>query len=78
MQNLTRDEVRKVLGPVDDTVVAQIVATGASQDELAEANGWLTADEALINAGHALPSGRIGQLVEMLQAVERDRWEPER
>ena len=35
--SLTRDDVVAVLGPVDDSTIAEIVATGASRSELAEA-----------------------------------------
>ncbi len=37
MTSLTREDVRAVLGPVDDILVAEILKTGASREELAEA-----------------------------------------
>jgi hypothetical protein len=52
--------------------VAEIIATGATKEELAEAYAWMQSDEALINAGRSLPSGRVGQIVTILQAVEDD------
>lgn len=70
MTALARDDVIAVLGPVDDTLITKIVGTGASQTELAEAHAWLISDEALINDGRPLPSGRVGTLVEILQATE--------
>jgi hypothetical protein len=38
-----------VLGPVDEDLAAELVATGATESELSEAYAWLFSDEALIN-----------------------------
>ena len=70
MAAVTRDDVLAVLKP--DTVVAQIIAAGASKEELTEAYAWLQSDEALMNVGRPLPSGRVGQIIAILQAVEDD------
>jgi hypothetical protein len=72
MVAVTRDDVVAVLKPAEDTVVAQIIATGASKEELTEAYAWLQSDEALMNVGRPLPSGRVGQIIAILQAVEDD------
>jgi hypothetical protein len=69
MTMLTRNEVIAVLGPVGDDLIVEIVGTGASQAELAEAY-WLRSDEALVNEGRPLPSGRVGALLEILQTSE--------
>jgi hypothetical protein len=76
MTVLTRNEVIAVLGPVDDDLIVEIVGTGATQAELAEAYAWLQSDEALVNEGRPLPSGRVDALVEMLQTFEQTE-EPE-
>jgi hypothetical protein len=55
---------------VDDDLIVEIVRTGATQAELAEAYTWLRSDEALMNEGRPLPSGRVGALVEILQTSE--------
>ncbi|MHA6645570.1 hypothetical protein [Mesorhizobium sp. A623] len=52
---MTREEVAFVLGPVDETMIAEIVATGASITERREAWGWLNADEALMGEGRRSP-----------------------
>ena len=65
--SLTRDDVVAVLGPVDDSTIAEIVATGASRSELAEAWAWINSEEALIAAGHPVPSGRVAALVDLLE-----------
>jgi hypothetical protein len=46
---LTHKDVTAMLGPVDDVTVAEIIATGATAEELGEAKAWLTNDEALMN-----------------------------
>ena len=62
----------------DDTTVAEILATGASREELTEAFEWLQNNEALMNEGRPLPSGRVAQVMEILEADEDQRLsEPE-
>jgi hypothetical protein len=72
MASLTRDDIRAVLGSASDALAAEILASGASKEELTEAYAWIMNDEALVNAGRRLPSGRVGRLVEILQAVEEE------
>jgi hypothetical protein len=69
---LSRRDALETLGELDDVTVASIIAMGATLQELAEAQAWLTNDEALINAGKHLPGGRVGQLVEIIAADELD------
>ncbi len=77
MATLTREHVVAVLGPVDDSsLVAEILGTGASPEELAEAYAWFTNDEALMNAGRPLASSRVGRLIDILEAAEEDEEEP--
>jgi hypothetical protein len=64
---ITREEIISVLGPVDDELVAALIATGTSAEELREAWGWLHNDEALMSAGRPLPGTRVGRLIEMLE-----------
>ncbi|MGP9821032.1 hypothetical protein ACTZWW_13530 [Salinarimonas sp. NSM] len=64
---LTREEVRAVAGPIDDVTIAEIIATGATREELARARAWLENDEAMLNEGRHLASGgRVGALVDIL------------
>jgi hypothetical protein len=69
---MTANEVIAVLGPVDETVIAEILKTGATAEELALAWTWIHADEALINQGRRYPSGRAAELVGILESMERD------
>jgi hypothetical protein len=63
---LTRDDVLSVIGPADEILVTEIIATEATIEELAQAWAWVNNDEALINEGRPLPSGRTAELVELL------------
>lgn len=53
MAPLTRKAIQSVLGPSDDTMVAEIATTGASLEELEQAWAWVNSDEALINEGRS-------------------------
>ena len=70
MTTLTRDEVVGALGSIDDNLVAEILATGASGEEFTRARAWLDNDEAPINAGDPLASGRVARLMELIEAAE--------
>lgn len=72
MTVLNREAVTKVLGPVDEALAAELIATGASAEELFEAYVWLTNDEALTNAHRGFPGARVGELVQILQAAEEE------
>lgn len=72
MTQLTRDDVIKAVGEIDDVAIAEIIGTGATAEELAEAQAWLANDEPLMNAGRPLPTGRVGELVEILKELEQD------
>jgi hypothetical protein len=76
MKPLTRDEVVAALGEVDDAVIAEVVGTGATAEELAEARAWGVNDEPLINTGKPLAAGRIGRLVEILRSIEDEQPGP--
>ena len=75
MTSLTHKDVMTMLGPLDDAVVAGIIATGVTIEELAEARAWLTNDEALINSGKPLPSGRVADIIEIMAAQEQEEDE---
>lgn len=63
---LKGEDVKRILGPVDETTLAEIIATGASTSELAQAWTWLNNEEAMIGDGRPLPSGRVAELIEVL------------
>jgi hypothetical protein len=72
MRRLTRDDVTKVVGRADDVTIAKIIGTGATVDELAEAQAWIANDEPLLNAGKPLATGRVRELVDILAEFEPD------
>jgi hypothetical protein len=58
--------VRAAFGGLDDVTVSEIIATGATVGELAEAQAWLANDEPLLNAGRPLATGRVRELIDIL------------
>ena len=72
MRRLTRDDVAKAVARADDVTIAEIIGTGATVDELAEAQAWIVNDDLLLNAGKPLPSGRVRLLVDILAELEPD------
>jgi len=70
MSSLTRDDVTRTLGRLDDVVVTAIIGTGATADELAEAKAWMVNDEPLLNAGKPLASGRVREVIEILAEID--------
>jgi len=75
MRRVTRDDVSKAVAGADDVTIAEIIGTGATVDELAEAQAWLANDEPLMNAGKPLATGRIRELVDILSELEPDEDE---
>jgi hypothetical protein len=70
MRHVTRDDVIKAVGAIDDVSIAEIIGTGATTDELAEAQAWVVNDDPLLNAGKPLPDGRVRALVDILTELE--------
>ena len=71
-RRITRDDVIKAIGVVDDVTIAQIIAAGATIEELAEAQAWMANDEPMMNAGRPLATGRVRELVDILAELEPD------
>lgn len=69
---MQKEDIIAILGPTDEALIADIIRSGASVEELAQAWAWANADEALINAGRPLPSGRIAELATLLDPQEQD------
>jgi hypothetical protein len=75
MTNLTRDDVIKAVGEVDDVTIAEIIGTGATTEELAEAQAWLANEDALLDAGKPPPTGHVRELIDILAELETDEEE---
>ena len=69
MSDLTPDEVRAAVHPIDDVTVAEIIATGVNHDELVQACHFF-AKEQKSDIRHDVPPGRIGRVVSILERVE--------
>jgi hypothetical protein len=67
---VTRNEAQAILGGVDEQVLADVIAIGATPAELAEAQAWVENDEAMLDEGRPIPTGRVAQLIEILDAIE--------
>ncbi|WP_063694643.1 hypothetical protein [Bradyrhizobium stylosanthis] len=72
MTRLSRDDVIKIVDRADDVTIAQIIGTGATVEELAEAQAWLANDEPMINDLRPLAQGRVRELVDILSELEED------
>lgn len=70
MAKLTGDAIRRIVGTVDEKTAADLIATGASEEELLEAIAWVHADDAMMDRLRPMPSGRVARLVELLQPSE--------
>lgn len=64
---MTRQDVVSVLGSIDDVTIAQIIASGASLEDLREASAWAFGDEALMSQGRPLPGTRIAALIDLIE-----------
>ncbi len=75
---LTRDAAKALIGPANDLMLTRILDTGATPGELAEAVAWIENDEAILNEGRPIPTGWVGQLIEILTIKdEEDALPPE-
>jgi hypothetical protein len=63
---MTHRDVTSILGPVDEAIAAEVLAIGATREELAQAWAWVNSDEAMIGEGRHLPDGRVAVLVDLL------------
>ena len=75
MTNLTRDDVITAVGEVDDVTIVEIIGTGATPEELAEAQAWIANDDVLLDAGKPPPAGRVRELIDILAELETDEEE---
>jgi len=75
-QHLTREDVIRTLGTIDDAMIADIIATGATSSDLVLAIDRLRNDTALWNAPPPRES-RIDALCELLEPWWQADEEPE-
>ena len=68
--SMAHKDVVAVLGPIDEALTAQLIATDATAEELARAWAWVNNDEALIGEGCPLPNGKVAELIDLLSPAE--------
>jgi hypothetical protein len=64
----TASEILAICGPLEDRTILDILATGATAAEVLEAHTWLMADDQLGTELQRRPSGRVGQVCDILAA----------
>jgi hypothetical protein len=70
MSELSRDEVVAVLGPkLSDVVVAEIIGTGITKDELVQALARVVRDQKAHDPGERMPPGHIASVVDILERL---------
>ena len=71
MAELSRDEVLEILGPVRDVVIAEVIATGITKDELVAAHARVMKDFEAHRPGAPLEPGPFAQVVDILERSRR-------
>ena len=69
-RRITRHDAIRAIGRANDAAIAEMIGTGATVEELAEAQAWLANDEPMLNSGRPLAQGRVRQLVDILSDLE--------
>lgn len=69
---MNASDIVAVRGPVDESIIADILMTGATSEELAQAWARRQVDEGLINEGRQHPSARVAELVALLEELDDD------
>lgn len=67
---MTAHDITAIIGPADEQLLSEILLTGATAAELAQAWAWVNSDDALVNAGHALPAGKVAELIDLLEDID--------
>jgi hypothetical protein len=70
--SVTRAEAAAMLGAADEQTLVDVIATGATKAEVAEAVAWVANDEAMLNEGRPLPTGRVLQVLAILTQHEEE------
>ncbi|HEX3538395.1 MAG TPA: hypothetical protein VHU15_16680 [Stellaceae bacterium] len=74
-QAATASEVIAIVGRLDDAIVARIIATGATTDEVLEAFTWAQADDQIgTELGHGR-HGTVGEVYDILTSIDPDDFD---
>lgn len=72
MERASASDVIETFGPLDEDLVARIVAVGPSEAELLEAKAWMAADHYMGPAGKPPPKGHVKEVCELIEAAEAE------
>ena len=67
MSTLTREKIETITGRLENDLIVEILNTGASEAEVAEAFGWFSDSIGMKAAGHHRPTGRVPKICEILE-----------
>ena len=67
MTELSHDEVVEIFGPLSDVIIAEIIATGISKEDLAAARERVVRDRKAHNPGPPLEPGPFALVVDILE-----------
>jgi hypothetical protein len=67
MSELSRDEVVAILGTKSDVVVAEVIATGITKEQLVAAHDRVVRDRKARNPGPPLEPGPFAKVVDILE-----------
>lgn len=68
----TASGVVRIVGPLEDGVIANIISTRATEAEVLEAVKWFTADDNLGSEVRRTRTGRVAQVYDILAAEAQD------
>jgi hypothetical protein len=68
----TASSVVRIVGPLEDGVIASILSTRATEAEVLEAVKWFTADDGLGAEVRHTRTGRVAQVYDILAAEAQD------
>jgi hypothetical protein len=67
MAELSHDEVAAIIGRTSDVIIAEIIGTGITKDQLAAAYARVVTDRKAHNPGPPLDPGPFAQVVDILE-----------
>jgi hypothetical protein len=76
MSDISRDDVIAKFGPLDDVVVAEIIGTGVTPEDMELARAWIARDAAATTARERPPPGPIGRVIDIVERVRAAHSHP--
>ena len=70
---MTREEIIKIAGDLDEALIIEIIHCGATSEELLQAFEWVFSDDTISRETHRQPWGRVAKLCTILERSETIR-----